>query len=187
MDIKITVRSAETVPLNSLEPFQGELKSLEPDRYEKLKSVILKMGFSFAVHIWRNGGKNFIIDGHQRIKCVKTMVEKEGYACPPIPVNLVEAKDFTEAKKKVLAGASQYGTVQQQGLYDFMKESGIDFEDLNASFDFPDVDFDDFKIGFFEAPPPKDSTGSTDLSHMGDSKLVHKCPRCGFEFDGKSK
>lgn len=147
--IKITVTGAETVPLAKLEPFQGDLKSLEKEQYEKLRATIKKMGFSFTVHVWRNKGKNYIIDGHQRIKAVKMMVENEGVACPPIPVSLVKAKDFAEAKRKVLAGASQYGKVKDKGLFEFLQENDIPFDDVVANFDFPEIDFGDFGANFF--------------------------------------
>ncbi len=181
-EIRVTVKSSESLPFTLLEPFQGALKALEEPQYQKLKGAIEKLGFSFAVHIWKSEGKNYILDGHQRIQTVKRMVETEGYSCPAIPVNVVEAKDIKEAKRKVLAAASQYGHVQQQGLFDFMKEADVSFEELEGGFDFPEINIQDFKAGFFDTPIPKDSTGSKDLTEMGNTKLLHTCPKCGFEF-----
>lgn len=148
-NIKITVKGAETVALEDLHPFQGDLKKLEREQYEHLRNVIREMGFSFTVHVWKNKNKYYIIDGHQRITAVKTMVEKEGFACPAIPVSVVSAKDFKEAKRKVLAGASQYGKLNKKGLYEFLTIHDIPFDDIVANFDFPELDLNAFQIEFF--------------------------------------
>ncbi len=80
--IKIAVRGAGTLPLDEFTEFQGELKSLSKLAYESLKNEIIENGFSFTIHIWINDGKNYILDGHQRLRTVKKMV-KEGCECPP--------------------------------------------------------------------------------------------------------
>jgi hypothetical protein len=171
-EIKISVRGAETVALNQLVPFQGDLKTLEREQYEHLRNVIVKMGFSFTVHVWKSGGKVYIIDGHQRITAVKTMVEKEGFACPPIPVSVIEAKDFAEAKRKVLAGASQYGKVSKKGLFDFLKANDIPFDDIVANFDFPEINFGNFGAEFFpKGTDGKDINSSTPPAPNSDPKM----------------
>lgn len=169
--IKITVKGAENAPLNTLVPFQGNLKELEREEYEKLRNGIKKLGFSFTVHVWRHQGKNYIIDGHQRIKAVTSMVDKEGFTCPPIPINLVEAKDFAEAKRKVLAGASQYGKMKDKGLFDFLKENDIPYDEVVAGFHFPEIDFGDFGSAFFpQLSDPKDVNGLP-AGTQGDMKV----------------
>ncbi len=151
--IKINVEANQTVPLESLEPFQGNLKRIEKAQYEKLRNVLIEQGVSFAVHIWQNKGKNHIIDGHQRVFVLKQMKEIERFEVPDIPVAIVKAKSYKEAKLKVLAGASQFGKLDKAGLKLFMDENSIVFDDLVANFDFPEIDFDELGADFMKAEP----------------------------------
>lgn len=160
--IKIAVEGKETIPFTKLEPFQEDLKSIAKEQYESLKNTILKDGFSFTIHVWKNRGKVYVIDGHQRLFTLKQMHEIEGYKIPNIPVSLVKAGSFAEAKRKVLAGASQYGTVSQKGLHDFITKNDIPFDTIVANYYFPEVDWGTFSDQFMkpgnipgvDAPPP---------------------------------
>lgn len=181
-EIKVTVKGSETLPLNKLEPFQGSLKNLSDENYEKLKATILKLGFSFAVHVWKNNSKYYILDGHQRIWTVNKMIDEEGYSCPRIPINIVSAKNIKEAKRKVLAAASQYGSIQKQGLHDFINEASISFEELELSFDFPEIELQNFKESFVD-PKKEKKKKAVDLTHKGQTVMTHTCPNCNFEFD----
>ena len=69
------------VDVSELTPFQGKLKTLSPENYQKLKSEILKTGFNFAQHVWPNEGQLYIIDGHQR-KTALEMMRAEGIEIP---------------------------------------------------------------------------------------------------------
>lgn len=151
--IRIAVHSTQTLPYEQLVEFQGDLKDLSKDAYQKLRHEIVERGFSFAIHVWQcdRDGKNYILDGHQRLRTVKQMVDKEGWATPELPVVFVEAKNLKEAKMKVLSGTSQYGQMSNEGLYEFMMDSEISFEDLE-SFQFPEIDLVKFNEEFFVDP-----------------------------------
>ena len=99
--IEISAQGAGTLPLTAFENFQGDLKRLEREQYEKLRKNILELGFSFPVHVWANDGQNYIIDGHQRLTALKLMLENKGWQVPDLPVVYVNAKDRQEAKRKV--------------------------------------------------------------------------------------
>jgi hypothetical protein len=85
------------------------------------------------------------------------MVE-DGYHCPALPVNWVEAKDENEAKRKVLALTSQYGKMETQGLYEFISESDISVDDIEESFHFPEIKLDDFRAEYYEDSVPEPET-----------------------------
>lgn len=138
--IRVTATGAALVPYEKLEAFQQDIKHLDKLRYEKLRKSVLDNGFSFTVHVWKNRGKHHIIDGHQRIFTVGQLVKNEGYKCPPLPVSFVQAKNFAEAKRKVLAGASQYGTFDESALAKYLEENDIPYDEVVAAFDFPEVD-----------------------------------------------
>lgn len=158
-------------------PFQGNLKELSKQNYERLKKSILSFGFSEPFNIWQQEEKNYILGGHQRLRAIKQMVEQEGYSCPPLPCNLIEAKDEKEAKKKVLALTSQFGEITPEGLYEFMNEAEIDFEEIEASFRFPEVNFDNFKAEYFESEDEE-----TDGQQIQKTKSVI-CPNCEESFE----
>lgn len=159
--IKINVEGKTAVSYDKLVPFQNDLKTLSKEQYEKMRANLISEGFCFTVHVWPNGGLFHIIDGHQRMFTVKQMVEVEGWKVADIPVSIVHAETFEEAKRKVLAGASVYGRMTEDSLFDFMKEGGLDFEDIAGKFDFHEIDFGDFSDKFFgedrmvgNLPPP---------------------------------
>jgi DNA modification methylase len=147
--IRIDVSSTETIDYLNLTHFQGNLKDLSDENYEKLKKEIIERGFSFVIHVWKDKGKNYILDGHQRVRTIKTMVEKEGWGCPELPVVEVKAKNIKEAKFKVLSGTSQYGEMTGQGLHEFIELAEIELNDVGDSFVFPEIDFDRFKLEFY--------------------------------------
>ncbi len=136
--ILIKCEGAATLPLDSLEPFQGDFKRLEKANAERLKYEILVDGFSDPFNIWRNRKHYWIIDGHQR-RLVLLDLREEGYEIPELPVVWVEADSFEQAKRKVLAQASQYGEVEREGLRKLMDEAELKTLDLLRDFRFPEI------------------------------------------------
>ena len=48
--------------------FQGELKTLSKEAYQKLRKEIVDLGFVSPVHVWKGeDGKPRILDGHQKL------------------------------------------------------------------------------------------------------------------------
>ena len=64
------------------------------------------MGFSEPIAVWLHKGKSFILNGHQRVAVLRALAS-EGYTIPPLPVSIVDAESYQQAKKKVLALTSQ--------------------------------------------------------------------------------
>jgi hypothetical protein len=170
--VKIGVIKQENVDISDLEPFQGQLKKLSGENYNKLRDSIINDGFSFMIHVWANGGINYIIDGHQRVS-VLTQMRKQGIEVPKIPCAFVDAKNYREAKKLVLLAISQYGKIDTEGFNSFV--AGENFE-LN-DFDFPDFEVDNLDLGnsddVIKNPKEIDSPLETE----------NTCPKCGYEYD----
>ena len=174
--IKITCTGAAVLGIEKLSLFQGNLKELSKENYEKLKQEIIKHGFSFPVFVWKNDGKNHVLDGHQRINVLLAM-QKEGYTIPKLPVDWIQAKDKREAKEKILAAVSQYGKITEEGLYEFTNTAGIKFEDFKAFTDLPGINFDRYEAGYVNQPEPREVDES-----IADGVEMCKCPKCGHEF-----
>lgn len=113
MDIRITCRAADALPIDALLEFQGNLKHITKENLDKLKRSILKHGFSAPIFVWK-GVDNRILDGHQRLKALLEL-RQEGYTIPMLPVAYIEADDEKHAREKLLYITSQYGE------FDFME------------------------------------------------------------------
>jgi hypothetical protein len=129
--IRITCTAASTLPLAKMLPLQGDLKTLSEDNSGKLKASIIKHGITFPFFIWKNRGKHFIIDAHQRDKVLRQL-QKEGWTVPPMPVAWIEARDEREAKEKILLCNSQYGQMTEESLGAFITAGMLDVPNLQA-------------------------------------------------------
>lgn len=176
--VKIAIGEKIQVDINQLEDFQGELKELSSANYERAKASILKHGFSFCPHVWKAKGKLYLLDGHQRWRAL-TKMREEGFKVPKIPVIEVKANGFKDAKEKVLAAASQYGEITNEGLYQFLHESEIDHRTVEVTYNFPEIDMEKFNQAYFEEPKQvsfEASSGSTEIGEEEFDGLCMKCP-----------
>lgn len=149
--IRITCAGAAMMPLSEIKELQGNLKELSVENYRKLRKVILEGGFSFPIVIAVVDGKPLgILDGHQRVRTVKQMINVEGYALPggSLPVTFTECRDMLEAGEKILQAISQFGKVVEEGLYQFAADFGISLPDLSNALAIPDFNFDRFIAGY---------------------------------------
>ena len=73
MSIEINCTGTDTIQLHELTEFQGELKERSAGDVEKIIKSIKKHGFSFPFFVWKNDGKNNVIDGHGRLKALQQM------------------------------------------------------------------------------------------------------------------
>ncbi len=140
-----------SLDLTEIDVFQGELKTLSKTNFEKLRKEILETGYAFAMHVWQEPKTNRwkLVDGTQRFRTITHLVTKEGYECGLLPVVPVAADDYKQAKRRVLQGTSQYGEMTGEGLYEFMTDAELQFDELDA-FRLPDIDIDDFREEFEE-------------------------------------
>lgn len=179
LSVRVTCTGSRSIPLSELLDFQGDLKSLSEQSYQKLKKEILLHGMSFTIHAWSHKGKTYIIDGHQRVRSLRRM-EAEGIKIPLIPISDVQASSWKEAKQKVLAGASQYGQVERDGLYQFLHESEIEFSEVNSLCEFPEIDLPIFHAEFYQETVAKDpnpreeSPVHNDRSYPQGEDDIHK-------------
>lgn len=106
-----------TAPIADLLPSQGNLKDLSDRNYKKLKNNIESRGFLIPVYTWVDpkDGLRYLLDGHQRQRVLTT----EGWN-EPIPYLTITAKTKQEAMAILLEVTSQYGTITQEGLDQFI-------------------------------------------------------------------
>lgn len=167
----------------SLKPLQGDLKSLSEKNFAKLRKSILK-SFFVPLFVWKNKDDLFLLDGHQRHR-VLSKLQQEGYTIPEIPCVVIKAANEKEAKRKLLSIMSQYGKVEDQGLYEFMSVAEFDIEEIKLDFNFADVNMEKFVANYFEDFVADEKQGATEISSERFEKFNCQCPKCGFSFDAK--
>lgn len=184
--VKINVeKDLVYLDINDILPFQGELKDLSKENYNRLRASILDVGYIQPINVWKNPKDNlyYTEDGHQRIRVLKEMRSTEKYNIPKIPCSVIIAPSEHVAKRIILYLVSQFGTISSQGLYEFQIANNIMPETL-GDFKLPDFDVEKFKAEFFEEPIGKE--GSQELNAEDFEDFSNKCPKCGFEFDVKA-
>jgi hypothetical protein len=140
-EIRVTCKTADSLPYEQIELLQGRLKKRTDEQIEKICRSIIKHGWAFPEFIWENKGRNYCLDGHGRQAAIPRLI-KMGYTMPPIPVVFIEAKNRDEAKELLLKCISQYGTVTQEGFAEFA-DFAFDF----ADFEIPDITFGGITMG----------------------------------------
>lgn len=163
--VAVACEGSDVMDIADLREFQGNLKSLSDADYMKLKGEITELGYSFPICVWQHSKQNFILDGHQRRRVLMKMRE-EGWEVPKLPVVVVHAETYKEAKQKLLAAASQFGRVESQGLYEFMDEAGLSIDELYERVRFPELDMQMFRQEYFEMPT-MDGAATADPNAIG--------------------
>jgi hypothetical protein len=176
--IKIKCTGTENVPINKFIELQGNLKDLSTVNYEKLKSSILKYGFSFPVFCWKDKNKYYILDAHQRINVLRKLQKEENYIIPDLPTCYIEADNRKQAKEKLLLLNSNYGKINEEGFYEFLNEPNfeIDFESIKTEIDLPNIDLERFELGYVNPKNNDKEINETDL------KIECECPKCGYKW-----
>lgn len=137
-----------TAPMSEFSATQGDLKFLSEENYKKLKKNIEKHGFDIPITAWVDKtGQKHLLDGHQR----KHVLDTEGWY-EPVPYLVLQADSLEQAAERLLEITSQYGTITQEGIDEFI-----------ATFELPEIEikeltnFDgifDFKIPTAPEPEP---------------------------------
>ena len=127
--IVINCTGSDTIQLHELTEFQGELKERSAGDVEKIIKSIKKHGFSFPFFVWKNDGKNNVLDGHGRLLALKQMAAA-GEEIPALPCVYISAKNEAEAKEKLLKLNSQYGHMTADSVASFLGDIKIDFDEL---------------------------------------------------------
>ena len=71
--IIVKCKGADTLPIDRIVEFQGELKKLSKENENKLRNSILKHGFIAPFFVWDDHGEWKLLDGHQRLKTLLKM------------------------------------------------------------------------------------------------------------------
>ncbi len=178
LQIKIDCKGSNSIPLNKLQYFQGNLKELSEKNYLKLRTSIEKYGFKFPIFVWKNN----ILDGHQRVFTLGKMV-KDGWHVDNIPVVEIQAETEQEAKKLLLLINSRYGQMTTDGLYEYLETNKIDLDFLKMELDLSGkgLNLKSFEEEFYTEPREDDdeipviqrtNIKNGDVFQLGEHKLL---------------
>lgn len=106
--MRITCDTKDTLPLSALTEFQGGLKKRTDDDIKKIEKSIHDYGFATLFFVWKNGGKNKVLDGHGRLQALKHMAA-QGEEIPALPVVYIDCPNEAAAKNLLLRICSTYG------------------------------------------------------------------------------
>lgn len=178
---QITIKNTNGLPLvdyRTVKPLQGELKDLSERNYNKLKNALVTRGFYIPLFVWPGKDGYYLLDGHQRLR-VMTKEKMNDNGVYDVPVVIVDAKDQQEAQARLLEITSQYGTITQEGLDEFLQTAKLpELETLDR------VNFDALQIATNPKPSaPRDPNKAYVLGKHRitcDTKLGDgtSCPTC---------
>ena len=151
MEIKNRILKSENVEWKKLKFIQSEnFKELTKEAYEKLKISIKNNQFIESFKVWQKGKEIYCLDGYHRIKVLKEL-EKENIAIPDkFSADFIGCKDKQEAAKLVLIYSSIYAKISEEGLYEYLNKNFLSLEDIQNEIDIPEVNFDEFKMGWYQ-------------------------------------
>jgi hypothetical protein len=178
--IEITCDVKDYLDVGAFTPLQGNLKTKTEDQLRKLKNQIIRYGFSFPLYVCKVGSNNFTMDGHGR-DIVTHRLKEEGYRFMKpggetgyfLPVVYVFAKDKVEAKEKLLALNSSYGTISDEGLEEFLNEKNFEIylPEIKDDLELPGLDLNKYFEGDIESNEPEidpfDDEGITGKNQFG--------------------
>lgn len=115
---KINCETKDTIKLVDITPFQGNLKKRTDQDINELRDSLLNEGLMMPFAIWQNEGKNFLLDGHGRLKAIMSMSDPEAFNAD-YPCIMIKADTENDARKALLQITSSYGKITKQGVKQF--------------------------------------------------------------------
>lgn len=181
--LQIKCKGSTTAKLEEILDYQGNLKDLTKDNFEKLLTS-LKKGFTQPISVWiKPDGTKHCMDGHQRCRVLNSM-KKDGWIIPDLPICEIFADTEKEAAEIVLRNISAYGNITMDGLIEFQQTYELDIEEIKNNFRFPEIHLENYepdvenKENDDDVPSvPKETVIKTgDLIELGNHRVI--CGDC---------
>jgi hypothetical protein len=169
--IAVTCKTKDTLALEEITEFQGDLKAREEADIKKIKKSLIKYGISFPFFIWKTGKIYYCLDGHGR-RLALMELQAAGYIIPRLPIVFVYAKNEEDAKQRMLRLNSRYGMVTKGSVLQFIGDIKVNYDDLaipgpaNMFFNAVVKDLDKYFNEIVEGDEKR-------------KKTVKICPHCG--------
>jgi ParB-like chromosome segregation protein Spo0J len=154
--------------VESLIPYARNARTHSDEQVAQIAASIKEWGWTTPVLVDEDGQ---IIAGHGRVMAARKLGIEE------VPVMI--ARGWSEAQRRAYVLADNKIALNSGWDMDLLK---VELQDIGEmSFDLDKIGFSVGEMtAFFDEPvknPPDD------FSEVGETKLEHTCPKCGFEFD----
>ena len=119
--IKVLCDTQQTLLLNNIVQFQGDLKKRTPGDVQELATSLVQEGLIMPFVIWQNqDGNNMLLDGHGRLEALTLLSSfDKDILVQAFPVLYVKASTEEEARKCLLQITSAYGKITKKGAQNF--------------------------------------------------------------------
>ena len=178
--ITVAPKDAQFIDYRKLEPFQGNLKDLSAENYNKLLKSIEDEGFFVPVFVWKHKDINYLLDGHGRKRVLeneKIEFDNTGFE---IPCYYIPGEDYKQAKMRLLRITSQFQKITQEGIDEFIAEAELPEADVYEATSFDALtsygETEEKEVEEDEAPevdesePPKSKLG--EIYQLGRHRVM---------------
>lgn len=152
--IKSVVLRTESILWKELSFLQtDELKDLAPEDMNRLKQSLLQNNFADPFKVWDNTkkemGRLYSLDGRHRVRALLEL-EQEGHKVPRmLPATFIDCPNKKVAAALVLVYSSIYARTNQEGLYGYLEDHGLDLDSIKQYLSLPDIDMEQLCIPDF--------------------------------------
>lgn len=150
MSLQSRVIKTELINWKALKFFQSDkFKEFEKETLQKLKNSILKNSFAQPFYVWESPeGDIYCLDGKHRTIILDELI-RDGIEVPELlPATFIFCEDRQNAASLVLVYSSLYATVTNDGLFDFVKEFDLVWDDIKDTLELPEFDSIEFESMF---------------------------------------
>lgn len=176
----------EKVRWKDLNLFQNlKLKEMTVSAYEQLKNSLKNNDYIDPLKVWQEtSGKIWVIDGHHRIKSFMEIEKTDKTIVIPEYINAVfiNFANRKEAAKAVVIYSSQYAKTTEEGLYEYLHQEQIDFDEIKLDMNIPEIDISTFEQSYYrniEDIVPESGENQGKLDHP----IIIECPKCGYKIE----
>ena len=168
----------EMWPIDKLQPYERNARTHSPEQVAQLAASIQEFGFTAPILV---DGDDGILAGHGRLEAARELGLEQ------VPVVVLD--HLSPEQKRAYVIADNKLALNAGWNMDLLQQEVMS---LNlADFDLDLLGFDEKELSRLLDPegidePTKDYEGAEEFSEDEFSEFEHQCPRCGFEFNGKS-
>jgi len=173
----VMLTKLERWPIERLVPYERNARTHSPEQVAQIAASIQEFGFTNPILV---DGQDGILAGHGRLMAAKELGLAE------VPVVVLD--HLTAAQRRAYVLADNKLALNAGWDLDLLQQEVMA---LNlADFDLSLIGWSDDDIAGMLDPdginePVKEYDGAEEFNEEEFSEFEHKCPRCGFEFNGK--
>jgi ParB-like chromosome segregation protein Spo0J len=169
-------QAIEHWPLDRLVPYNRNARTHSPEQVAQIAASIREFGFTNPILVASNDG---ILAGHGRLAAAKDLGLQE------VPVVVLDHLTPKQRRAYVLADNKLALNAGWDDALLTEEIAALQLEDFDLSI----LGWSDSDIAGFLDPeginePGKEYEGAQEYGEDEFSEFEHKCPRCGFEFNG---